>query len=436
MLAGSLSIVPPAQAQTCQGAFTLWEGTPWARAFPEVCGEEARMALWNNELGPYMEANSAAVAAWSEQRAAELAAEQAAREAAEAARLAQEQAEQEAAAAAADAANCVDAMSVYSGTQWERTFPAVCTAAGIQARAEEIRIYSENVAMFQASQNPTDQPNPENFDCNLEVWRNSAFCLNQGGQNNQAQIPVVNPDGSLNCANIVNANTAQCTGTVPTSQDCSLPQNLALPFCVNSQPMYNQDGSLNCAAPANATMAACLNLFKASETGQINCALPELQNMPICKQGNVATNGAPASNVTTAPALPTVTGPGMPAATLPRSGESNQQENTQNKVVVSEKATKDKEENFAESDGEEEEPSASLSVSFNASQNRYVIRVDSNLAGERLTIRATKKGAKSLRYSLSIDEDGVGGVRTKTKLAGFTLTLFYGSVKLDQVRVR
>jgi hypothetical protein len=246
----------------------------------------------------------------------------------------------------------------------------------------------------------------------------------------------MNIDGTLNCANPVNVTTAQCMGNVPTSQDCSLPQNLALPFCVNAQPMYNQDGSLNCAQPANATMAACLNLFKTSETGQLNCALPELQNMPICKQGNVAVTGAPASNVTTAPALPAMTSPGMPAVNLPQSGQSNQQESAQNKVVVSEKATKDKEESFAESDGEEEEPTASLSVTFNASQNRYVIRVDSNLAGERLTIRATKKGAKSLRYSLSIDEDGVGGVRTKTKLAGFTLTLFYGSIKLDQVRVR
>ena len=107
-----------------------------------------------------------------------------------------------------------------------------------------------------------------------------------------------------------------------------------------------------------------------------------------------------------------------------------------NKVVVSEKTSKDKEDTFGESEGEEEAPSGTLSVSFSQSQNRYVVRVDCNLAGEKLTIRAVKKGSKSLRFTISIDEEGVGGIRTKTKLAGFTLTLYYGSEKLDQVRVK
>ena len=83
-----LSAVAPAQAETCQEAITLFSGTPFQQTFPRVCGEEARLALWNNSLGPYLDANSAPAAAWS---MAQAAAEEAARVAAaaeEAARVA------------------------------------------------------------------------------------------------------------------------------------------------------------------------------------------------------------------------------------------------------------------------------------------------------------------------------------------------------------
>jgi len=259
-----------------------------------------------------------------------------------------------------------------------------------------------------------------------------------------APVPplMVNPDGTLNCSNPINATTIQCTGTNPTSQDCSLPQNAALPLCVLNQPMYNNDGSLNCAQPANATMALCMGLFAASETGPLNCALRELQNMPICRQTAAPSIAQPSSApAPTAPVSSTVNAaavsiPAAPVANAQLPARNEGAGSTPSKTVVTEKAGKDKEESFGESDGEEEPPSGTLAVSFNSAQNRYVVRIDCNLAGEKLTIRAVKKGSKSLKFSVTIDEDGVGGVRTKTKLAGYTLTLFYGSEKLDQVRVK
>jgi len=60
----------------------------------------------------------------------------------------------------------------------------------------------------------------------------------------------------------------------------------------------------------------------------------------------------------------------------------------------------------------------------------------SNLPEESLSIRATKKGARALRFAVNTDEDGNGGLRTKTKLSGYTLTLYFESEKLDSVRVR
>jgi len=384
IFAGSLTFAAPAQAETCQEAINLWPGTPWERTFPRVCGEEARLALWNNELGPYLEANSAAVTAWTEAKVAE-----------DAARAAAEAAAAQAAAAAADAANCADAATLYPGTQWQRVFPAVCTAAAIQARSEEIRIYSENVVSLQASQTPTDQPSPQNFDCNLELWRDTAFCINQGtNQNpNVNSPPVTNPDGSLNCANPINANAPICTGIIPDSQNCALPQNTALPICANNQPITNPDGVANIPSSAPVTPMQSPNL-----------GLP-----------------APTMGVAPQPTVPVK----APTSSAPGNSEKS-----------SEKFSQNKDELFAEEDGEEEPPSGTLEVSYSAPTSRYVVKVECNLAGEKVTVRAVKKGAKGLRFTISIDEDGVGGVRTKSKLAGYTLTLYYGNTKLDQVRVK
>ena len=413
----SLASAPVAQAETCQEAITLWSGTPWERSFPRVCGEEARLALWNTQLGPYLDANSAAVAAWSAQQAAEQAAQQAAAQAAEAARQAEEQAARDAAAAAADAANCADAATVYPGTQWARTFPAVCTAAAIQARSEEIRIYSENVSSLQASQSPNEQPNPANFDCNLTLWQNTAFCINQ-------------------------TNTPPpAAGTPPASLDCGLPQNVALPICTNNQPLTNPDATINCANPINATTTTCMNLFNNS-TGGLDCSRSELRNMPACLTGTAI--GGP--NAPTAPtnnpsqgAINTAVPSGVIAQpTVPSNGANSvAQNNAQNgSTKTIEKITVNKEELFAEEDGEEEPPSGQLTVSFSASLARYIVKIECNLAGENLIVRGVKKGAKGVRFTIAIDEDGIGGVRTKTKLSGYTLTLYYGSTKLDQVRVK
>ena len=94
------------------------------------------------------------------------------------------------------------------------------------------------------------------------------------------------------------------------------------------------------------------------------------------------------------------------------------------------------EDQFADEDGVEEDPEGSLTVTYSSSLARFVLRVESNLPDESLTVRATKRGAKSLRFTINTDEDGVGGLRTRTKLSGYTLTLLYGTTKLDTARVK
>ena len=118
---------------------------------------------------------------------------------------------------------------------------------------------------------------------------------------------------------------------------------------------------------------------------------------------------------------------------------SNLQLKAQNSAAATERASgnqSSQEDQFVDEDGVEEEPSANLTVTFSATVSRYIIKVESNLPDDSLTIRATKKGAKPLRFTISTDEEGVGGLRTKTKLSGYTLTLYYDALKLDSVKVK
>jgi hypothetical protein len=481
-----LSAVAPAQAETCQEAITLWAGSPYERTFPRVCGEEARLALWNGSLGPYLDANSAAAAQWFTAQAAEQEAARVAAAEAEAARVAAEEAARVAAEAAADALNCADAVNLFPGTPWARTFPAVCTSARIQERSEEVRIYSENIAIIQQQQSSTNNgaPNPSDYDCNLTLFRDSAICTNPGGigtppvnptnpadalnctlpQNALLPIcgnqgPVTFPDGTLNCANPVNAPVPFCTNIFNSGPngtlDCTRSELRTLPACLNgtttggttfnatTQPMVNADGSMNCAQADNAITTTCMDLFRLSANGTLDCSRAELKNLPACVNGT-APGGVnaptPPSNLPTsapnvsAPTtnLPPTTGGVVAQPNIPNAPSNSGSSSTQ---VASEKITKNKEDLFPDADGEEEDPSAELSVTYSKTLARYIVKVDSNLAEESLVIRGVKKGSRSLKFTLTTDEDGVAGVKTKTKLAGFTLTLYFGSTKLDSVKV-
>ena len=389
-----MSAVSPAQAETCQEAVTLFSGTPFERTFPRVCGEEARLALWNTQLGPYLDANSAPAAAWSNAQAA-----------AEQARLAAEEAARVAAAAAADAANCVSTSVIFPGTKWEMTFPGVCTAIGIAGRSLQIKTYSENVAVQQAAEAAAaavNQPPPSNsIDCNLELWRNAAQCINQN--NGTPPPPIVPPPPTFNA---------------------------------NTQPMVNADGTINCAQADNAITTTCMELFKPSANGTLDCTRGELKNLPACVNGTApgGPNAPPPPTNVSAPTsnVPATTGGVVAQPSSPSSQNNSAPSSTQ---VASEKVKQNKEDLFPDADGEEEAPEATLTVTYSKALARYIVKVDSNLAGESLILRGVKKGAKSIKFTLNTDEDGVAGVRTKTKLAGFTLSVYFGSTKLDSVKV-
>jgi len=86
-----------------------------------------------------------------------------------------------------------------------------------------------------------------------------------------------------------------------------------------------------------------------------------------------------------------------------------------------------------EDDGEEMELAASLTVTKQS--NKYLIKVDSNIAGGTFSLVATKKGSKSISFKVATDDAGSYALRTTRNLKGFLLVLKYNGELLDKLQV-
>jgi len=60
--------------------------------------------------------------------------------------------------------------------------------------------------------------------------------------------------------------------------------------------------------------------------------------------------------------------------------------------------------------------------------------ITTNLDSEDLVVRATKKGAKTIRFQVTLNEDGRAVIITSRNLAGYRLALIFGEDSLDLVR--
>ncbi|MBM3704665.1 MAG: hypothetical protein FJW54_06355 [Actinobacteria bacterium] len=84
-------------------------------------------------------------------------------------------------------------------------------------------------------------------------------------------------------------------------------------------------------------------------------------------------------------------------------------------------------------EGDEEVPFGKIGVKKD--KNRYTISISSNLPEENLQVRATKKGQKSINFSVVTDEDGQAKFTTSRNLAGFRLALSLDGEILTSIRV-
>lgn len=94
------------------------------------------------------------------------------------------------------------------------------------------------------------------------------------------------------------------------------------------------------------------------------------------------------------------------------------------------------EENDLELDGETEEPSGDVAVTYQVSTKKYLVSISSNLGEEDLVLKAIKKGAKTLQYKVSTNAEGNVKFSTKNILKGYTVTLLFNGERLDSFRIK
>jgi hypothetical protein len=87
-----------------------------------------------------------------------------------------------------------------------------------------------------------------------------------------------------------------------------------------------------------------------------------------------------------------------------------------------------------DSDGIEEAPAGNLSVR-QLSNGRFRLVVTTNLDSEAITIRATKKGARSVRFQAAVDEEGRVVINTTRNLEGYRLSLIFEETTLATTKV-
>jgi hypothetical protein len=88
---------------------------------------------------------------------------------------------------------------------------------------------------------------------------------------------------------------------------------------------------------------------------------------------------------------------------------------------------------ITDDDGQEMELSATLNVTKQGS--KYLIKVDSNIAGGSFSLVATKKGSKSISFKVGTDDAGSYALRTTRNLKGYLLVLKYNGELLDKIQV-
>jgi hypothetical protein len=88
---------------------------------------------------------------------------------------------------------------------------------------------------------------------------------------------------------------------------------------------------------------------------------------------------------------------------------------------------------ITDDDGQEMELSATLNVTKQGS--KYLIKVDSNIAGGSFSLVATKKGSKSISFKVGTDYAGSYALRTTRNLKGYLLVLKYNGELLDKIQV-
>lgn len=97
------------------------------------------------------------------------------------------------------------------------------------------------------------------------------------------------------------------------------------------------------------------------------------------------------------------------------------------------KASSSADTTVVEDDGEEEDPAGSIRVRKTGAQYSLIIRT--NISSDEIRVTAIKKGAKTIRWTVSTNDSGNVTIKSSRQLSGYRVTLNYQEFELDSVRV-
>jgi hypothetical protein len=289
------------------------------------------------------------------------------------------------------------------------------------------------------------------------------------------QIPMTNPDGSLNCAQPDNAITTTCWdlaqaakkaggSPVPSQVDCNLEQYKKYPVCTGIAPQSVIDlekskayatplpEGVNCADPMLMQTSACTN--RNTTDLPADCALEINKNLPRCQPMTLADGSIncaqPDNAITTTcweqaavmksmgattaidcklpgySAYPACTGV-KPKAVIDFEKTASVNKPIADAAPIVETAT-------AQNIVEEVKISGSVDLKSRSTKTT-VLQIDLDLAKAKVRIVATKKGSKTLTQNVSADANGNKTVTFKQNLKGYTVRIIVDGETIDSLKL-
>ena len=207
------------------------------------------------------------------------------------------------------------------------------------------------------------------------------------------------------------------------------PKGFAVLNGLYSRTVSSQSPSSSSSTPSTSTGSTSTS-SGSSQSGVVETSVVTTPTSSSSQSASTTTPTTSAQETRTAVAPVTSDTPASTVATVPTATATPQATSTTSTPA----STSPRPAPEVETDGVEEAPSGNLAAR-QLSNGRYRITITTNLDTEEILVRATKKGAKAIRFQVTVNEDGRVVINTTRNLDGYRLVLIFEENTLASTRV-
>ena len=256
---------------------------------------------------------------------------------------------------------------------------------------------------------------------------------------------VIHPDGHVCGVIVANGSDPFGNGGVMTTEYMGCPAGALIIFQTKPSPSGNvagwhgpdviyRNGSFTLSGGTTITNGIATDPNgRVWDTGSGETIKAGVVTTPVQSETKTATTQSETKTATTQSETNTVSP--QTNAISPNIQPETKSATTSDGIKSQQSVVAEKIETVIDSDGEEVVPEANLKVKKDNS-GRITFTITSNLPEEAVIITASKKGSKSIRYSVTTNDSGRASLRTTRNLSGYTLTLRFDSEVLDQLKFK